>query len=223
MVLVWRLTHSVHYCYKRCKLCKQVHDAGKCEAFTELASLLRSKVDKKDLTPMLQSVADHQLKLGWFLSGCHRKVKSPEDREMGFVNTTETVEGNDGSLGENAVDGLDVGEDDGHLTEASVSSREPNEASSRSLARTAKLLPGERLGWWSSQRYDKRKRMRAVIMGAIDDTRTRILLDTGAYVSVISAAYAKRLRLREVPDHGRSLEVRGINPGVQVTRRQTLV
>ncbi|OWY91393.1 hypothetical protein PHMEG_00040046 [Phytophthora megakarya] len=49
------LTHSVHYCYKRCKMCKQVHDAGKCEAFNELASLLRSKVDKNDLTPMLQS------------------------------------------------------------------------------------------------------------------------------------------------------------------------
>ncbi|OWY93620.1 hypothetical protein PHMEG_00036914, partial [Phytophthora megakarya] len=32
-------------------------------------------------------------------------------------------------------------------------------------------------------------------MGAIDDTRTRILLDTGANVSVISAAYAKQLRL----------------------------
>ncbi|OWZ03466.1 hypothetical protein PHMEG_00024802 [Phytophthora megakarya] len=60
-------------------------------------------------------------------------------------------------------------------------------------------------------------------MGAIDDTRTRILLDTGANVSVISAAYAKRLRLREVSDHGRSLEVRGINPGVLETRRRALV
>ncbi|OWY94245.1 hypothetical protein PHMEG_00036081 [Phytophthora megakarya] len=50
------LTHSVHYCYKRCKMCKQGHDVGKCEAFNELASLLRSKVDKNDLTPMLQSV-----------------------------------------------------------------------------------------------------------------------------------------------------------------------
>ncbi|OWY92673.1 LOW QUALITY PROTEIN: hypothetical protein PHMEG_00038227, partial [Phytophthora megakarya] len=60
-------------------------------------------------------------------------------------------------------------------------------------------------------------------MGAIDDTRTRILLDTGANVSVISAVYAKRLRLREVSDHGRSLEVRGINPGVLETRRRALV
>ncbi|OWY96926.1 hypothetical protein PHMEG_00032678, partial [Phytophthora megakarya] len=41
---------------QQCKMCKQVHDAGKCEAFYELASLLGSKVDKNDLTPMLQSV-----------------------------------------------------------------------------------------------------------------------------------------------------------------------
>ncbi|POM60785.1 hypothetical protein PHPALM_30318 [Phytophthora palmivora] len=34
---------------QRCKLCKQAHDDGKCDA------LLRSKVDKKDLTPELQS------------------------------------------------------------------------------------------------------------------------------------------------------------------------
>ncbi|POM72169.1 Hypothetical protein PHPALM_11159, partial [Phytophthora palmivora] len=44
-----------------------------------------------------------------------------------------------------------------------------------------------------------------------------------ANVSVISANYAKRLRLREVPDHGRSLEVRGINPGVLETRRRALM
>ncbi|OWZ05373.1 hypothetical protein PHMEG_00022545 [Phytophthora megakarya] len=156
-------------------MCKQGHDAGKCEAFNELASLLRAKVDKNDLTPMLQKR-------------------------------------NDRSLGENEVGEVDAGEYDGYLTGVSASSWGPNETQSRSLVRTAKLLLGERLGWWSSQRYDKRKRMRAVVMGAIDDTRTRILLDTGVNVSVISAAYPKRLRL-----------LRGINPGVLETRRQTLV
>ncbi|OWZ14634.1 hypothetical protein PHMEG_00011863 [Phytophthora megakarya] len=60
-------------------------------------------------------------------------------------------------------------------------------------------------------------------MDAIANTRTRILLDTGANVSVISAAYAKRLRLSEVPDHGQSLEVRGTNPGVLETRRRAPV
>ncbi|OWY98701.1 LOW QUALITY PROTEIN: hypothetical protein PHMEG_00030471 [Phytophthora megakarya] len=100
------LTHSVHYCYKRCKMCKQVHDAGKCEAFNELASLLRSKVDKNDL---------HQCcKLNpRYLFAFAGEVKWPEDRQTGFVNTTEIVEGNDGSLGENEAGELDAGEYDG--------------------------------------------------------------------------------------------------------------
>ncbi|POM65496.1 Hypothetical protein PHPALM_18778 [Phytophthora palmivora] len=41
---------------RRCKLCKQVHDVGECDALNELTNLLRSKVDKKDLTPELQSL-----------------------------------------------------------------------------------------------------------------------------------------------------------------------
>ncbi|OWY98198.1 LOW QUALITY PROTEIN: Eukaryotic/viral aspartic protease [Phytophthora megakarya] len=146
-----------------------------------------------------------------------REVKWPEDREMGFVNTTEIVEGNDRSLGENEADELDVGEYDGGFGFKPGTKRDivPKPHSDYSCC--------QRLGWWSSQRYDKRKRMRAVVVGAIDDTRTRILLDTGANVSVISAEHAKRRRLREVFDHGRSLEVRGINPGVLETRRRALV
>ncbi|KAE9107886.1 hypothetical protein PF006_g20995 [Phytophthora fragariae] len=65
--------------------------------------------------------------------------------------------------------------------------------------------------------------MRALVKGAVDDTRIRILLDTGANVSVISASFAKKLRVREVFDHGRSLEVRGINPGIMETQRRVLV
>ncbi|KAE8902552.1 hypothetical protein PF003_g13539 [Phytophthora fragariae] len=50
------LNHSAHYCFKRCKLCKQVHEAGKCEAFQELTNLVKSKIDKKDLSPELQNL-----------------------------------------------------------------------------------------------------------------------------------------------------------------------
>ncbi|KAE9114990.1 hypothetical protein PF007_g10171 [Phytophthora fragariae] len=50
------LYHSTHYCRKRCKLCKQVHDAGKCEVFQEIANLVRTKVVKKDLTPELKNL-----------------------------------------------------------------------------------------------------------------------------------------------------------------------
>ncbi|KAE8879555.1 hypothetical protein PF002_g29962 [Phytophthora fragariae] len=65
--------------------------------------------------------------------------------------------------------------------------------------------------------------MRALVEGAVDDTRIRILIDTGANVSVISASFAKKLRVREVFDHGRSLEVRGINPGIMETQRRAMV
>ncbi|KAG6622358.1 uncharacterized protein IUM83_05252 [Phytophthora cinnamomi] len=55
------LYHSAHYCRRRCKLCKQVHDSGKCEVFQEITKIIKSKVDKKDLTPELQELlfSDH--------------------------------------------------------------------------------------------------------------------------------------------------------------------
>ncbi|GMF31668.1 unnamed protein product [Phytophthora fragariaefolia] len=66
-----------------------------------------------------------------------------------------------------------------------------------------KLLSGERLGWWSAQKFDKRVRMRAQVQGVLNDARPRILLDTGANVSVISERLAKQRRLPEIRDHGR--------------------
>ncbi|KAE8987609.1 hypothetical protein PR001_g22274 [Phytophthora rubi] len=120
-------------------------------------------------------------------------------------------------LGENGTDETSDGEDVPAPTEAVITSMAQVEWVDRTLGQAAKLLPGERMGWWSSQRYDKRKRMRALVKGAVDDTRTKILLDTGANVNVTSASFAKKLRVREVLDHGRSLEVRslGSRKGVQ--------
>ncbi|KAE9192808.1 hypothetical protein PF002_g24090 [Phytophthora fragariae] len=195
--------HSVHYCNRRYKLCKQVHDAGKCDALRELTSLLRTKVDKKDLTPELQSLvfgghlnyAARQLKLG--------KSKWPDDRKNNErVNTMENGSDRGLSLGENGIDETSDGEPAPTPTEAVITSMAQVESVDRTLGRAIKLLPGERMGWWSSQRYDKRKRMRALVKGAVDDARIRILLDTGANVSVISASFAKKLRAREVFDHG---------------------
>ncbi|OWZ12796.1 hypothetical protein PHMEG_00013980 [Phytophthora megakarya] len=126
-------------------MCEQVYDAGKCEAFNELASPLRPKVDKNDLTPMLQSVVPPTetglVPIGLpqvaepavdadYLFAFIGEVKLLEDREMGFMNTTETVEGNDRSLGENEAGEVDAGEYDGYLTEISASSWGPNETSS---------------------------------------------------------------------------------------------
>ena len=48
-----------------------------------------------------------------------------------------------------------------------------------------KLLPGKRRGWWSSRKFDRRVRMRALVKGAVNDERTKILLDMGANISAI--------------------------------------
>ncbi|KAI9998225.1 hypothetical protein PInf_002568 [Phytophthora infestans] len=62
-----------------------------------------------------------------------------------------------------------------------------------------KLNPGERQGWWSAKKFDRRIRMRALVQGAVNDQRTRILLDTGAT---------------------RRIDIQGINEGkVSTTRR----
>ncbi|OWY98209.1 hypothetical protein PHMEG_00031077 [Phytophthora megakarya] len=48
--------HSTHLCCRRCRLCQQVHDCGKCEAFDELAKILRTDVDKKNISLELQKL-----------------------------------------------------------------------------------------------------------------------------------------------------------------------
>ncbi|KAG2887632.1 hypothetical protein PC117_g25119 [Phytophthora cactorum] len=57
----------------------------------------------------------------------------------------------------------------------------------------------------------------------VDDKCTRILLDTGANVSVITDTFAKKLRLRDVPDQGRRIDIQGINEGKVSTTRQAQV
>ncbi|KAG6616833.1 uncharacterized protein IUM83_04804 [Phytophthora cinnamomi] len=65
--------------------------------------------------------------------------------------------------------------------------------------------------------------MRTLVNGAVNDSRTRILLDTGANVSVISEKLAKRLKLREVVGHGRCMDVQGITKGKMMTTRRAKV
>ncbi|KAG6591092.1 uncharacterized protein IUM83_11293 [Phytophthora cinnamomi] len=65
--------------------------------------------------------------------------------------------------------------------------------------------------------------MRTLANGAVNDSRTGILLDTGANVSVISEKLAKRLKLREVVGHGRCMDVQGITKGKTMTTRRAKV
>ncbi|KAG3070529.1 hypothetical protein PI124_g17969 [Phytophthora idaei] len=62
--------------------------------------------------------------------------------------------------------------------------------------------------------------MRALVQGTVNDKCTRFLLDTGANVSVITDTLIKKLRLRDVPDHGRRIDIQGISEGkVSASRR----
>ncbi|KAG2953271.1 hypothetical protein PC129_g9660 [Phytophthora cactorum] len=65
--------------------------------------------------------------------------------------------------------------------------------------------------------------MRAMVSGAVNDEQTTILLDTGANVCFILECFAKKLRLRSVPNHGRSIDVQGIGKGALTTKRRVLV
>ncbi|POM71250.1 Hypothetical protein PHPALM_12201 [Phytophthora palmivora] len=73
-------------------------------------------------------------------------------------------------------------EGDSAMMSAAATRRYDN-ATSR--PRVVKLLRGERLGWWSLQKFVRRARMRALVIGAVNDRRVEILLDTGANGSVI--------------------------------------
>ncbi|OWY91318.1 hypothetical protein PHMEG_00040146 [Phytophthora megakarya] len=41
------MSHSTHFCRRRCKFCKQIHEPGRREVFQELTKLVRTNVDKK--------------------------------------------------------------------------------------------------------------------------------------------------------------------------------
>ncbi|KAG3142681.1 hypothetical protein PI126_g14946 [Phytophthora idaei] len=57
------MSHSAHYCNKRCMFCKQAHDAGECEVFPnfqDLAKFVRNKGTKEGLPPELKSVVQER-------------------------------------------------------------------------------------------------------------------------------------------------------------------
>ncbi|GMF57387.1 unnamed protein product [Phytophthora fragariaefolia] len=86
-----------------------------------------------------------------------------------------------------------------------------------------KLSPGERMGWWSAQQFDRRVRMRALLLGAVNDVRTKILLDTGANVSTVSESFARRLRLKRRTNSDRQIYVHGIGKEKVLTSSRATV
>jgi hypothetical protein len=58
-----------------------------------------------------------------------------------------------------------------------------------------RLSPRERYGWWVDHEPEKDMRQVAMVHGAVNDVRVKILLDTGASVSMISLDLARRLKV----------------------------
>ncbi|ETP01115.1 hypothetical protein F441_21604 [Phytophthora nicotianae CJ01A1] len=127
-------------------------------------------------------------------------------------------------LGGGVEESMECADADGSISECSfdvISSAVRDEYKGHSIM--IKLNPGERQGWWSAKVFDRRIRMRALLQGAVNDHRTRILLETGANVSAITDTFAKKLRFRDSPDHGRSTDIQGISEGKVSTTRRALV
>ncbi|KAJ8571561.1 hypothetical protein ON010_g5274 [Phytophthora cinnamomi] len=103
------------------------------------------------------------------------------------------------------------------VRETQLSTHEPDHAT------TMRRRSGERMGWWSASKYDRRVCLHALVMGALNDKRTQMLLDTGENVSVISESFAKRLRLKCTVSNDRQINVQGVNKGKLSTTARAMV
>ncbi|GMF47847.1 unnamed protein product [Phytophthora fragariaefolia] len=140
--------------------------------------------------------------------------KTQRREEVNEVNTTEIEKERNGSFGGGEGDERKNEEWNSGGSEGLVSGVTKKTWHHYQPENVIKLLSGERLGWWSAQKFDKRVRMRALVQGPVHDARTRIQLDIGANISVISERFAKQLRLRECMsinyglwDHGAGVDV----------------
>ncbi|GMF56558.1 unnamed protein product [Phytophthora fragariaefolia] len=138
------------------------------------------------------------------------------------ANTTEIEKERNGSFGGGESDERKTEEWNSGGSEGLVSSVTQTTWYDHQPGNVIKPLSGERLGWWSAQKFDKRVQMRALVQGAVNDARTRVLLDTGANISVILERFAKQLRLREVRDHGRCMEIQGFTKGTMAITKRAL-
>ncbi|GMF36222.1 unnamed protein product [Phytophthora lilii] len=150
------------------------------------------------------------------------KCEWPEEDGNGIMKTTELLQERSGNFGGGGMKKYSDEGSSGDDTDNWVASA-VEITPRRHFAKEVRLLPNERMGWWSAQKFDRRVRMRTLVNGAFNGSRTRILLDTGANVSVISERFAKILRFRDIPNHGRCMEVQGITKRKTATSRRASV
>ncbi|GMF22446.1 unnamed protein product [Phytophthora fragariaefolia] len=112
----------------------------------------------------------------------------------------------------------EVGELTGVITSAAFRERRTS-----TRVETSGLLKGERRGWWSAKQFDRLKWMRALVMGAVDDWRTKILLGTGANISAVSEFFAPKLRLRRSVSLDKKVDIQGIAKDKGYTQQRAKV
>ncbi|KAF1781426.1 Retrotransposon gag domain [Phytophthora cactorum] len=202
------MSHSAHYCNKRCMFCKQAHDAGQCELFRnfqDLAKFVRIKGTKEELplssTPNCDWVGPYRAATVSRTFHGRRCIfafmgngKWPDDY-ITSVKATETEKERSQVLGGGVEDVMECADVDGSISEDSFG--RVSSATSHAPKGHSKMM---RLNLGRNR-------------GGVGQERTRVLLVTGANVSVIIDTFAKKLRLRDVPDHGRRIDIQGINEG----------
>ncbi|OWZ10636.1 Eukaryotic/viral aspartic protease [Phytophthora megakarya] len=140
-------------------------------------------VDKKDIAPEFQTLPFEPAIEAECVYACVGECEWPVESEVNCVISKENGLERSNTLGEEDI--MRGPEDSlGVKTEGIVSSV-VQETPRRRLNKEVRLLPGERMRWWSAQKFDRRVRMRTMVEGAVNDQRTRILLDTGANVSIV--------------------------------------
>ena len=65
--------------------------------------------------------------------------------------------------------------------------------------------------------------MRALVMGVMNDERTKILLDAGANVSAVSDSIARRLKLKSRTNNNNQIDVQGIRKSTVVTTSRAIM
>ncbi|GMF52035.1 unnamed protein product [Phytophthora fragariaefolia] len=95
-------------------------------------------------------------------------LKTQRREEVNEVDTTEIEKERNGSFGggesdERKNEGWNSGGSEGLVS--SVTKKPWHDYQPENVI---KLLSGERLGWWSAQKFDKRVRMRALVQGAVN-------------------------------------------------------
>ncbi|KAE8971544.1 hypothetical protein PF011_g25994 [Phytophthora fragariae] len=135
-------------------------------------------------------------------------MRSGEENEERKSTPVESSEDAAGGTGEASDATVESAEDSAQAITSAVITR--RSAVTIGESKKLKLLPGERLGWWSSRKFDRRIRMRALVMGAVNNERTKILLDTGANVSAVTESFARKLRLKRLASADLKIDVQGI-------------